>query len=595
MSQDHPQQDEARQDHARQDDVRQDDAEQLRGRLEQTRRQLDSMRRRTRELEEEARTAGRQNTQLAETLTAARGRIEELREALHADGQAPFSFATVIAYRPRHEVVEGREIEAAAGPGVDVLHAGRRMRVSLSPLLDPEELEPGAEVLLNEHLAVVAVLEPETTGEIARVKEVLPDDRLVILSRGEDERVVRLSPAASRRADQPVRVGDAVTVDLRTGTATEIVPLSEVEDVVLEETPDVSYADIGGLGEQITQIRDAVELPFQHADLFREHGLSAPKGILLYGPPGCGKTMIAKAVASSLAEEGPGAAGGVRSPFFLNIKGPELLNKYVGETERHIRVIFSRARERADAGHPVVVFFDEMEALFRTRGSGVSSDVETTIVPQLLAEIDGVETLDNVIVIGASNREDMIDPAILRPGRLDVKIRVRRPAVDGAREILRIHLGAGVPLRADQVAARGGRDEAVQQLVETVVSRLFPADGRAWLRLRHADGGITDLAAAEVVSGAVLGSIVDRAKKAAIKEHLGAGRDPETKGVTAEHLRVAVDDELADQQDLLSTADPQEWARVLGSAPTPVVAVERLAATGDRTSERATERNGGRA
>lgn len=550
---------------------RQPSAEELSSRLAQAHRQLDSLRARSKELEQQAQTAGRHNKRLTDLLEVTRREMEELKNALHADGQAPFTFGTVIAHRPGHERIEGREIEAATAEGVDILHSGRKLRVSVSPLIQGAELSAGDEVLLNENFTIVAVLEPERTGELARVKEVLSDDRLVVLIRGEDERVVRLAPAARHAAAQeqteadrdpaevtagfrPIRVGDAVTVDLRTGTAVEVVPLSEVEDVVLEESPEISYADIGGLGEQIEQIRDAVELPFLHAELYREHGLTAPKGILLYGPPGCGKTMIAKAVASSLAstasageaapevtsaETASTEAGeqsnledaAASSAYFLNIKGPELLNKYVGETERHIRVIFSRARERATAGHPVVVFFDEMEALFRTRGAGVSSDVETTIVPQLLAEIDGVESLDNVIVIGASNREDMIDPAILRPGRLDIKIRVQRPSSEGAEEILGIHLGGRLPLRADLVAEQGGRQQALDALIEAVVGRLYP---------EHAD----------LVSGAVLSNIVDRAKKDAIKDFLASGEDRGAKGLALEHVLAATAAEIVDQQSM---------------------------------------------
>mgnify|MGYP002721447823 CR=1 FL=1 len=498
----------------------------------------DGSRERIRQLEHQLQTAGRNNRRMADLLEVTRNEMEELKKALEADGQAPFTFATVIAYRPAHPQEKGREIEAATAAGVDVLQSGRKLRVSVSPLIEPERLTAGVEVLLNENFTIVAILEAERTGEIARVKEVLPDGRLVILSRGEDERVVTLSEAAAEGSEHPARVGDAVIVDLRTGTATEIVPLSEVEDVVLEEAPDVSYAEIGGLDGQIEQIRDAVELPFLHAGLYREHGLSAPKGILLYGPPGCGKTMIAKAVASSLSADTDSGA------YFLNIKGPELLNKYVGETERHIRVIFSRARERATAGHPVVVFFDEMEALFRTRGTGVSSDVETTIVPQLLAEIDGVESLDNVIVIGASNREDMIDPAILRPGRLDVKIRVQRPSAEGAREILGIHLGGQLPLRAETVAEHGGREQALQALSDAVISRLYPA---------HAG----------LVSGAVLSNIVDRAKKAAIKEFLSSGEEPAAKGLTLEHLIAGTEAELEEQREMApeNMAVPAEFLR----------------------------------
>ncbi|MGJ9372003.1 proteasome ATPase [Nesterenkonia sp. CF4.4] len=579
------------------------EAQRQQERLAQAHRQLDTLRSRSKQLEAQLQSAGRNNQRMTDLLETTRNEISQLRNALQADGQAPFTFGTVIAYRPEHAQAEGREIQATTVAGVDILQAGRKLRVSLSPLISPEQLQAGDEVLLNENFTVVAILGAERTGELARVKEVLPDSRLVIISRGEDERVVTLTEAATAQAQREglhsARVGDAVMVDLRTGTATEIVPLSEVEDVVLEESPDVSYSDIGGLAEQIEAIRDAVELPFLHADLYKEHGLRAPKGILLYGPPGCGKTMIAKAVASSLAHTGQtaaddagqssagqgsgaadqgsasGAPGPGRGAFFLNIKGPELLNKYVGETERHIRVIFSRARERASAGQPVVVFFDEMEALFRTRGSGVSSDVETTIVPQLLAEIDGVESLENVIVIGASNREDMIDPAILRPGRLDVKIRVQRPGREGAGEILGIHLGGAVPLHPELLAAHGDRASAVAALVDALLDRLFPQTPQARLRLIHADGTHTAFQAADFMSGAVLSNIVDRAKKAAIKDFLRAGTDPAQKGLTCKHLLAAAEEELRDQEDLVNTADPQAWARVVGASTSPVVRIER--------------------
>ena len=248
----------------------------------------------------------------------------------------------------------------------------------------------------------------------------------------------------TRSSDVPLRAGDSLLIEPRSAYAYERIPKSEVEELVLEEVPDVDYADIGGLDRQIEQIRDAVELPFLHAELFREHQLRPPKGVLLYGPPGCGKTLIAKAVANSLAKKIAERRGEEKhTSYFLNIKGPELLNKYVGETERHIRLIFQRAREKASEGTPVIVFFDEMDSVFRTRGSGVSSDVENTIVPQLLSEIDGVEGLENVIVIGASNREDMIDPAILRPGRLDVKIKIERPDAEAAKDIFSKYILAG--------------------------------------------------------------------------------------------------------------------------------------------------------
>ncbi|HEY4616050.1 MAG TPA: proteasome ATPase, partial [Citricoccus sp.] len=485
--------------------------------------QLDSAQRRAatlveknRTLEYQLETAARNNRRMVELLESTRDEITVLKKALEMDGEAPFTFATVLQVHPAREAVEGVEIAATVQGGVDVLHNGRRIRVAVSPLLDEARLTPGSDVLLNDSLVIVALVEGERTGELVRVKEVLGDGLLVVVGRGDEERVVR---RAERLAAERVRVGDAVTLDARTGYALDLVPLTEVQDVVLEEVPDVSYEDIGGLGEQIEQIRDSIELPFLHPGLYREHGLKAPKGILLYGPPGTGKTLIAKAVASSLAARSTEEA---RS-YFLNIKGPELLNKYVGETERHIRTIFARAREKASDGYPVVVFFDEMESLFRTRGSGVSSDVETTIVPQLLAEIDGVERLDNVIVIGASNREDMLDPAILRPGRLDVKIHVSRPDAAGAADIFGKYLTERLPLHAREVDRAGGRRAAVESMIRTVTDHLFHRGPETeYVEVTYADGSTRILHFGDFTSGAVISSIVDRAKKHAIKDYLAA-------------------------------------------------------------------------
>jgi proteasome-associated ATPase len=349
-----------------------------------------------------------QNERLAATLREARDQITTLKEEVDRLAQPPTGFGTFL----------GRNEDDS----VDVFTGGRKLRVTVSPAVELDTLTRGQEVMLNEALNVVAALDFEQIGEVVMLKEILADgDRVLVIANADEERVVRI---AEPLRTQTLRAGDSLLLDARAGYVYEKVPKSEVEELVLEEVPDIDYTQIGGLFGQIEQIRDAVELPYLHPELFKEHQLKPPKGVLLYGPPGCGKTLIAKAVANSLAKKVAERTGQEGKSYFLNIKGPELLNKYVGETERHIRLVFQRAREKASMGTPVIVFFDEMDSLFRTRGSGVSSDVENTIVPQLLSEIDGVEALENVLVIGASNREDMIDPAILRPGRLDVKIKI---------------------------------------------------------------------------------------------------------------------------------------------------------------------------
>ncbi|MGN6521818.1 MAG: proteasome ATPase, partial [Actinomycetes bacterium] len=400
-----------------------------------------------------------QNDRLVQTLKDARDQIVALKGEIDRLAQPPAGYGV---YLETHE--DG---------SVDIFTGGRKLRVMVSPGVETETLQRGQEVMLNEAMNVVAACGFEKVGEVVMLKEVLADGhRALVVGHTDEERVVRL---ADPLLESPLRAGDALLLETRSNYAYERVPKAEVEELVLEEVPDIDYNQIGGLGNQIEMIRDAVELPYLHPDLFKEHQLRPPKGVLLYGPPGCGKTLIAKAVANSLANKVAEVTGKPQGKsYFLNIKGPELLNKYVGETERHIRLIFQRAREKASEGTPVIVFFDEMDSLFRTRGSGVSSDVENTIVPQLLSEIDGVEGLENVIVIGASNREDMIDPAILRPGRLDVKIKIERPDAESARDIFSKYLTPQLPRHAEDLAEHGGsREETVAGMIQRTVERMY--------------------------------------------------------------------------------------------------------------------------
>ncbi|GAB7189544.1 proteasome ATPase [Kineococcus sp. NUM-3379] len=499
-----------------------------------------------------------QNERLAATLREARDQIVSLRAEVDRLGQPPAGYGTFL--------------QTHADGTADVMTSGRKMRVALSPAVEASALRPGQEVMLNEALNVVAACGFEQVGELVAVKELLDGDRALVLARADEERVVRL---AAPLLDGPLRVGDSLTVDTRSGFAFERIPKAEVEELVLEEVPDIDYSDIGGLAGQIEQIRDAVELPFLHEDLFHEHGLKAPKGVLLYGPPGCGKTLIAKAVANSLAKKVAALRGNTESKsYFLNIKGPELLNKYVGETERHIRLIFARAREKASQGTPVVVFFDEMESLFRTRGSGVSSDVETTIVPQLLSEIDGVERLENVIVIGASNREDMIDPAILRPGRLDVKIKIERPDAEGARDVFAKYLTPNLPIHPADLAEHGGdAAAAVAAMIQATVERMYTeSPENEFLEVTYAGGDKEVLYFKDFNSGAMIQNIVDRAKKMAIKDLLTTGQ----RGIRVEHLLAACVDEFKENEDLPNTTNPDDWARISGKKGERIVFIRTL-------------------
>jgi proteasome-associated ATPase len=499
-----------------------------------------------------------QNDRLTATLRDARDQIVALKAEVDRLAQPPNTFGVFMA--------------AADEGTADVISSGRKMRVAVSPSVELTDLRPGQEVMLNEAFNVVAAREFERTGEIVILKEILDEERALVVAHADEERVVHLS---AELREQKLRVGDAFTMEPRSGFIFEKIPRSEVEELVLEEVPDIAYDDIGGLASQIEQIRDAVELPFLHPDLFREHGLKPPKGILLYGPPGCGKTLIAKAVANSLAKKVAEKRGmGESKSFFLNIKGPELLNKYVGETERHIRLIFARAREKAGDGTPVVVFFDEMDSLFRTRGSGVSSDVETTIVPQLLSEIDGVERLENVIVIGASNREDMIDPAILRPGRLDVKIKIQRPDAEAARDIFSKYLTEDLPLHAGDLEANGGSARAtVDAMIQRTTERMYTeSEDNQFLEVTYANGDKEILYYKDFNSGAMIQNIVDRAKKMAIKDLLDFGR----RGIRVEHLLAACVDEFKENEDLPNTTNPDDWARISGKKGERIVYIRTI-------------------
>ncbi len=530
----------------------------LRRRLVNAPRQVKILEEKLLEAKSDLARALSQNEKLADVLRAEKEKIEALREEVEKLSQPPASFGVYLA-----EAEEGT---------VDVFTAGRKMRVNVTPEIDRARLVKGVEVILNDALNVVEVLDYERHGEVVKVKEHLGEDRVVVVGRGDEELVAVLSAGL---LGEQIRAGDPLLLDPRSGVVLEKLPKEEVEELVLEEIPDISYEDIGGLEGQIEQIRDAVELPFLYAELFHEHELEPPKGVLLYGPPGCGKTLIAKAVARSLADKVRERTGRQDAhSYFLNIKGPELLNKYVGETERQIRQIFQRAKERSEEGLPVIVFFDEMDSIFRTRGSGISSDVESTIVPQLLSELDGVETLKNVIVIGASNREDLIDPAILRPGRLDVKIKIERPDDAQAKDIMSKYLHPSVPIHPEEIArVSGDVPTAVGRMIERTVEQMYSTDERnRFLEVTYASGDKEILYFKDFNSGAMIENIVRRAKKDAIKRFLSTGE----KGIKSEDLLNAIRDEFKENEDLPNTTNPDDWARISGKKGERIVYVRTL-------------------
>ena len=537
----------------------------LRRKLVDTPKRVSTREERLLETKSQLAQAASQNEKLTFTLREAREHIATLREEVEKLTKPPSAYGTYI----------GGNDDGTA----DVHVNGRKVRVSLHPDLSVDNLEAGAEVVLNESMNVVLAREPGTSGDVVSLKEVLADgSRALISSRGEEERIVDLADSLQ---GQTLRSGDSLLLDPRANLVLERLPRPEVDDLLLEEVPDVTYEDIGGLNGQIEQITDAVELPYLHQNLFREYDLPAPKGILLYGPPGCGKTLIAKAVANSLAKKVAEASGDEKAQsFFINVKGPELLNKYVGETERQIRQIFQRAREKASEGWPVIVFFDEMESLFRTRGSGISSDMESTVVPQLLAEIDGVEGLRNVIVIGASNREDLIDPAILRPGRLDVKIKIHRPDETAASSIFETYLTNDLPLDTLEIDELGGGepDKTVRVMIERTVEEMYRADeSNRFLEVTYQNGDKEIMYFKDFASGAMIENIVRRSKKNAIKRSIATG----SYGIRLDDLLGSIRQEYREHEDLPNTTNPDDWAKISGKKGERIIFIRTLLSSED--------------
>jgi proteasome-associated ATPase len=526
----------------------------LRKKLEDTPKDFMVIENKLREANRQLVQAFNQNEKLVNALYEAREQITALKEEVDKLCAPPSTYGVYLSVNE-----DGT---------VNILAQGRKVKVNLHPSIKADTIKPGQELVLNEGLNVVETAGYEVQGDVVILKEQLDPERAVVTLRADEEKVgIIADPLRAMR----LKTGDHLLMDAKSGYLLEKLPKSEVEDLSLEEVPDIGYEQIGGLGSQIEAIKDAVELPYLYADYYKEHKLTPPKGVLLYGPPGCGKTMIAKAVANNLAEKISEKRGEKIKGFFLNIKGPELLNKYVGETERKIREIFVKAKEKANEDVPVVVFFDEMDALFRTRGTGISSDVETTIVPQLLAEIDGVEALKNVIVIGASNRQDLLDPAILRPGRLDVKIKIERPDRTGAAEIFRKYLTTDLPIAESERRQHG--PSTIEDMIGEAVDAMYArSEENRFLEVTYAGGEKEVLYFKDFSSGAMIESVVRRAKKLALKRYIGTGE----KGLTTDDLLTAVREEFKENEDLPNTANPDAWAKIAARKGERIVHVRSL-------------------
>jgi proteasome-associated ATPase len=529
----------------------------LRKKLEDAPKEFMVLENKLREANRQLVQAFNQNEKLVNALYEAREQITSLKEEVDKLCAPPSTYGVYLSVN-----------EDAT---VNVLSQGRKVKVNLHPSIKSETLKPGQELVLNEGLNVVEAAGYEIQGDVVILKEVLEEGRAIVTLRADEDKVgIVADPLRAIK----LKVGDHILMDGKSGYLLEKLPKSEVEDLALEEVPDINYEDIGGLATQIEAIKDAVELPYLYADYYREHQLRPPKGVLLYGPPGCGKTMIAKAVANNLAQKISEKRGEKVKGFFLNIKGPELLNKYVGETERKIREIFIKAREKAAEDVPVIVFFDEMDALFRTRGSGISSDVETTIVPQLLAEIDGVEHLRNVIVVGASNRQDLIDPAILRPGRLDVKVKIERPDAAAAVDIFHKYLTADLPIHESELGQNSGDTQAaLDRMIASAVEEMYNlGEDNRFLEVTYANGDKEILYFKDFSSGAMIESVVRRAKKLALKRYIQTSE----KGINLDDVMSAVREEFKENEDLPNTTNPDDWAKIAGKKGERIVYVKPL-------------------